>query len=449
MSRILMVASEAFPLAKSGGLADVVGALPPALAAHGDEVAVLMPRYGTVPLSGAEPVNEGLTLWLGPVAHTVDIYMVTQRGVPFFLLDCPPLYDRDGLYVSDGADHPDNHVRFAVLCRAALEVVRRIYRPQVLHCHDWQASLVGPYLKETFAGDPTFLGLKMLLTIHNLGYQGHFGPEILPAIGLGGGLAALEHNGGINLLSGGIHYADAINTVSRRYSQEIRTAEYGHGLDSLLRERSAVVSGILNGVDYEEWDPVADPHIAANYSAGDLSGKRECKRDLLELYGLPAGEPERPLIGIVSRLVPQKGIDLTVEILEELLAGDVSMVLLGTGAPMFEDRLRALATLHPDKLGVRIGYDNALAHKIEAGSDMFLMPSHYEPCGLNQIYSLRYGTVPVVRATGGLDDTVDSTTGFKFTDYTAEALLDTIRAALEAYRDKNGWEAMMRRGMAK
>ncbi len=446
-----MVASEAVPFAKSGGLADVVGALPPALVAAGDDVAVVLPRYRGVSLAGAERVWENLTVWLGGSSYRTEIYAVNHRGVPYFLLECPALYDRDGLYASGGTDHPDNPVRFAVLCRGALEIARYLYRPQVIHVHDWQASLVCPYLKHTFAVDPTFLGVRTLLTIHNLGYQGHFGREVLSRVGLDDSLAhadLLGHHDGVNFLKGGIQLADAINTVSKGYAREIQTPEFGFGLDPYLTRRRAVLHGILNGADYEHWNPETDPHIAANYSASDLSGKRAAKKDLLEEFGLPADELDRPLIGIVSRFVSQKGFDLTVEILEELLDEDVSLVVLGTGEKAYEDRLLAAAALHADNASVRVGYDDPLAHKIEAGSDMFLMPSHYEPCGLNQIYSLRYGTIPIVRATGGLDDTVDKTTGFKFTDYTPKALLAVIRAALAAYRDRKSWETMMKRGMA-
>jgi len=452
MSRILMVASEAVPFAKSGGLADVVGSLPPALVAQGDDVAVVLPRYRGISLDGAERVRENLTVWLPHSAHRVDVYAVNHRGVPFFLLDCPALYDRDGLYASERKDYPDNPVRFAVLCRGALEIVRQLYRPHVIHCHDWQSALVCPFLRHTFETDPTFLGIKTLLTIHNLGYQGQFGRDVLSEVGLDDGLYrpdALEHRGGISLLKGGIQFADAINTVSKNYAREIQTSEYGFGLDPLLRSRSSALYGILNGADYDHWNPETDPNIAENYSASDLSGKLASKRNLLEQFGLPADNLDRPVIGIVSRFVSQKGFDLTVEILDEMLAGDLFFVAIGTGEPRFEDRLRAAAALHPDKVGVRIGYDEALAHKIEAGADMFLMPSYYEPCGLNQIYSMRYGTVPIVRATGGLADTVDETTGFKFEEYTPEALLATVHAALSAYRNRSVWEAMSRRGMAR
>ncbi len=453
MPKILMVASEAVPFAKSGGLADVVGALPPALLAEGNDVAVLMPRYASIPLSGARRVTEDLIIRLGDTSYKTNIYVAVERGIPFFLVDCPSLYDRDGLYNSSGLDYADNHVRFALLSRSALEVVRRLYRPQVIHCHDWQSALVGPFLRHAFANDPTFLGIKIILTIHNLGYQGRFPATALRETGLDESLytsGLIELEGDVNFLKGGIIFADAITTVSRGYAREIQTPEYGFGLDGLLRSRSEVLTGILNGADYSEWNPETDPHIAANYSAADLSGKRLCKKDLLKEFRLPPpGKPARPIIGIVSRFASQKGFDLIAEIVEDLASENLYLVALGTGEARFEDLFRRLEAEHPGRMAVRIAYDNVLAHKIEAGADLFLMPSRYEPCGLNQIYSLRYGTPPIVRATGGLDDTVDAAVGFKFEDYRPEALLGAIRAALSTYRSKKKLRKMRRAGMAR
>lgn len=452
MSKILMVASEAVPFAKSGGLADVIGALPPALVARGDEVAVILPRYGSYSLLGARRVAENRVVWLGASSYTTDIYVAVERGVPFFLVDCPALFDRDGLYTSGGRDYSDNHIRFAVLSRSALDVVRYLYRPQIIHCHDWQSALVGPYVRHTFANDPTFLGMKIIQTLHNLGYQGRFPATVMGEIGLDAApysSGAMELHGEVNYLKGGIWFADAITTVSRGYAREIQTPEYGFGLDQLLHKRRAILTGILNGADYTEWNPETDTYIAANYSAADLSGKRRCKRDLLSRFGWPTGELERPVIGIVSRFASQKGFDLIEAIAADLADEDLYLVVLGAGESHFEDLFQRLAAEHPGNIAVRIAYDNALAHKIEAGADLFLMPSRYEPCGLNQIYSLHYGTVPVVRATGGLDDTIDSSVGFKFVKYEPRALLDTIRAALAAYRNKEKWGEMMRAGMAK
>jgi len=451
MSKVLMVASEAEPFAKSGGLGDVLSALPAALAAQGHTVATVLPRYGWIPLSGLKRVYENLMIWLGDNSWRVDVYARRERGVEVLLLDCPPLYDREGLYGANGVDYPDNAVRFAVLSRGALEIIRRLFRPEIVHCHDWQAALVGPYMRHTLALDPTFLGIKLVLTIHNLGYQGLFPPEVLGALGLDRSLLqpeALEFYGQVNFLKGGIVFADAITTVSRAYAREIQTPEFGHGLDGLLRARSAALTGIPNGADDSQWNPETDPFIAARYSAEDLSGKQACKRDLLAQCGFDPDD-DRPVIGMISRLAAQKGFDLIAEAAEDLVREELRLVILGAGDPYYEECVRRLAEQHPRTVFVRIAFDNAFAHKIEAGADMFLMPSRYEPCGLNQIYSLRYGTVPIVRATGGLDDTVDETTGFKFADYSAAALVDAVRRALLAYRNREAWREMMIRGMKK
>lgn len=445
-----MLASEAAPLAKVGGLADVIGALSPAVRALGHEVAVVLPRYRGVPLDGARRIYEDLRVWFGPACYTATVHLWEDR-VPYYLVDCPSLYDREGVYGVAGADHPDNHVRYAVLARAALTLLRHVFRAAILHCHDWQAALAPVYLRTVFRYDPTFASLKTLLTIHNLGYQGIYPSTILPEIGLdpaAAGEAGLAFHGQLNLLQGGIRSSDWITTVSPTYAREIQTSELGFGLDSLLRERSASLSGILNGADYSEWNPETDPYIAARYSAEDLSGKREAKRDLLEQFGLPP-RLDAPLIGMVSRLDSQKGFDLIEQAAAELLSEDLLMVVLGTGNPHYERLLSELAAAHPERIAVRIAFDNRLAHKIEAGADIFLMPSRYEPCGLNQIYSLRYGTVPVVRATGGLQDTVDEETGFKFRDYTPGAMLEAIRAALAAWRNPSGWRERMIAGMRK
>lgn len=452
MAKILMVASEANPFAKTGGLADVVGALAAALHDRGEDVAIVLPRYRGVPLENARRVCDDLGLWLGPAHYPASAWQVVERGVPYYFIDCPALYDRDGIYGDASGDFPDNHIRFAALSQAALAVVRRLFRPQVLHCHDWQAALAPVYIHTRWHTDPTFFGLKTLLTIHNLGYQGLYPKEILPAIGLDDAVFfpdQLEFHGKVNLLKGAIRYSDALNAVSPTYAREIQSPELGFGLDSLLRARSDALSGILNGVDYAEWDPQTDPHLAASYSAADLSGKRACKADLLSEFGLPPENLDKPLAGMVARLDSQKGFDLIQEAASELAAEDFCLVALGTGDPKYERFLQDWAAAHPEKIAVRIAYDNRLAHKIEAGADLFLMPSRYEPCGLSQMFSLRYGTVPLVRATGGLEDTVDDETGFKFRDYTGAALLEAVRAALAAFQDRQQWTAMVRRGMAK
>ena len=446
-----MVTSEAAPFAKTGGLADVLGALPPALAKLGEEVAVVMPRYGSVHLDGAERILQDLPLSLGPHAFTVAVDQIEYRGARYLFVDCPPLYDRPGIYSGPVAEFPDNHIRFGLLNLAALEIGRRIFPADIFHAHDWPAGLLAPYLREIYAADPAFAGAKCVITIHNLGYQGNFPGTVLADLGFGPALfnpAGLEFWGELSFLKAGIVWSDAITTVSPTYAREIQTPEYGHGLDGVLRGRAGKITGILNGVDYAEWNPEHDPYLVEQYSARDLSGKRAAKLALLKEIGLPLNE-ERPLIGIVSRFAGQKGFDLVAAIAPELAELDLAMAVLGSGDAHYELMFRELAAAHPEKLAVQVGYDNGLAHRIEGGADMFLMPSQYEPCGLSQMYSLRYGTVPIVRATGGLDDTVDESTGFKFVEYMPEALLDAIREALVAWQDRPSWLERMRRGMAK
>ena len=445
--KILMVASEATPFVKTGGLGDVLGSLPPALVRLGDEVGVVIPKYRVTEAPGAEPVWLAMPLWVGPHHYPVDIYRLIHRGVHYFFVDCPPLYDRLEIY----GTYPDNHIRFAMLSQAALGIARHLFHPAVLHAHDWQAGLTAPYLRTTFAGDPTFFGLRTLLTIHNLGYQGNFPAAAFADLGLDPGLynpGGLEFWNHVSYLKAGIVWSDAVNTVSPTYAREIQTPPYGFGMDDLLRTHSKKLSGILNGVDYEEWNPETGPYQVAHYSARDHSGKFASKKVLLAEVGLPVNT-SRPLIGIVSRFADQKGFDLVEGIAPWLAEQDVAMIALGSGQKKYEDMFRKLAALRPEKFAVRIGYDDALSHRIEAGADMFLMPSQYEPCGLSQIYSLRYGTVPIVRATGGLDDTVDDATGFKFVEYTPDALQRAIQQALDAFEKPGSWIARMRRGMAK
>jgi starch synthase len=451
MSRILMVSSEAAPFVKTGGLADVLGALPAALARRGDEVAVVLPRYRTANVGASERIYHHMPINVGPHRFNVAIDQVIRQGVRYLFVDCPPLYDRPGIYNEFNVDYRDNHIRFALLNLAAIGVARYIFRPDVFHAHDWQAGLLAPYLRTAFAGDPTFWGSKCVMTLHNLGYQGNFWALRMEELGLDPThyhTEGLEFNDMISFLKGGIVFSDAITTVSPTYAREIQTPEYGFGFDGLLRSRSYKLRGILNGVDYTEWSPDSDAYIPYHFSAGDLTGKLECKRALLAEMGLPP-QLDRPLIGIVSRFADQKGFDLVAEIAGYLSDQDIALAVLGSGERRFEDMFRYFAAQRPDKFGVRIGYDNGLAHRIEAGSDMFLMPSLYEPCGLNQIYSLRYGTSPIVRATGGLEDTVDASTGFKFGDYSPWALAGAISQALHAWQFRDEWTERMRRGMAK
>jgi starch synthase len=441
--RVLHVASEAAPFAKTGGLADVLGALPPALAKLGHEVAVVLPRYRGVVLPRSR-IWDALAVHVGPHLFLAGIDEVVRQGVRYLFVDIPALYDRAGIYYDSTGDYPDNHIRFAALAQAALAIARSIFRPDIFHAHDWQAGLVPLYLHEHFAGDPTFFGSRCVFTIHNMGYRGNFPAAAIADLGLDPALAnpsGFGVDGGVGFLKAGIVWSDAITTVSPTYAREIQ-------VDPLLAPHAAKLTGILNGVDYDEWNPETDWRLAARYSAHDLSNKRECKLALLREMGLPP-DLGPPVIGIISRLAYQKGMELVVEIAPWLARHQVSLVALGSGDAALETEFRGLASAHPAKIAVRIGYDETLAHRVEAGADMFLMPSRYEPSGLNQMYSLRYGTLPIVRATGGLADTVDPETGFLFRDYSAEALASAIGAALESYRDRDDWTKRMLLGMSK
>ena len=408
---VLMVASEAQPYAKTGGLADVTGALPGAIARLGHSVTLVIPRYrgvGSVPRSERRlgvPMGERVfDVGLVEIAHGPR-----ERVV---LVECDELYDREGLYGVGGQDHPDNAVRFGVLSRAALDyAVGLDSPPSIVHAHDWQTGLVPVLLRTGYSANPAWQEIPSVFTIHNLAYQGVFPAETLSALDLSAELFSidgLEYWNQVSFLKGGINFADAVTTVSAAYAREIQTPEYGEGLEGLLVHRQHRLTGILNGIDTDMWNPQTDQYLPVRFSASDLEGKRSAKREVLRRYGLPddAAAMARPLIGMVSRLVDQKGLDLVWEARGALAAMDAAFVILGTGERRYEEMWRDLAALYPTRIGTRIGFDEGLAHVIEGGADLFLMPSRFEPCGLNQMYSMRYGTVPVVRATGGLDDTV-------------------------------------------
>jgi starch synthase len=455
-----MVTPEARPFAKTGGLADVAGALPQALARVGHQVTVILPRYRGIDTSG-------MTGTRAEVPFGANVYPVTffeappAAGVQTVLIDAPDLFDREGLYGDAGGEYADNGFRYAVLSRGALEYVRsRGRRPSVIHAHDWQAGLVPVYLKTVLAGDPIVGGVRTVLTIHNLAFQGTFPLDLLPWIGLPADLAhpgALEFWGRASALKGGVVFSDAITTVSPTYAKEIATPEFGFGFDGIIASRAADLVGILNGIDADTWNPAADAYVPAPFSADDLSGKAAAKAALLEYVGLEAGAAAiaRPLVGLISRLTYQKGFDLIAEAADRLMAHDATWVMLGNGEAWCEQFWQELAVRYPDRVRTKIGFDERLAHLIEAGADLFLMPSRYEPCGLNQMYSLRYGTLPIVRATGGLDDTVIDAdaeprrgTGFKFSDYNSEALAGTVDRALTAYKNARRWKTIQRRAMA-
>lgn len=461
---IVFAASECAPYAKTGGLADVVAALPPALSAQGHRVTIFLPYYRAVAKQISDPpvVIPSLTIPFPSYNRFVRILdggktSVNRTGtVQLYLVDCPEMFDRDGFYGTQSGDYPDNAERFGLYCRAVLEASKILGVPDVFHVHDWQAAMLAVLLRSTYFFDPVLRSVPCVLTIHNAGYQGWFPPRTMETLLLPWDmftLDKLEQYDNVNFLKGGIVYADAVTTVSRKYAEEIQTAEFGAGLDDMLRRRSGDLSGILNGVDYTEWNPATDPHIAAHYTAEKLAGKKECRRDLMHAFGMHHVSDDTAVLGIVSRFATQKGFDLIEKIADELMQEDVALLVLGTGEPYFENLFRELSARYPGKMRVQVGYDNVIAHKIEAGADIFLMPSHYEPCGLNQIYSLKYGTVPVVRATGGLDDTITEQhegagNGFKFHGYDPKDLLDAIRRALAVRREPDQWLAIMQRGMA-
>jgi len=458
--QIAFVASECVPFSKSGGLADVVGALPRALAAAGHEVSVYTPCYRQTKLTDAATVVQSITVPFDDHYRFCSVLSGGEHsGVRFYFIDYPPFFDRDGLYGTSAGDYPDNAERFALFSRAVLEASKILGVPQVFHCHDWQSALVPVLLRTQYAEDPAFRDTATVFTIHNMGYQGLFSADTLPLLTLPWDLftiSKMEFFGNVNFLKGALVYSDFITTVSRKYSQEIQTTEFGFGLEGVLRNRAATVSGILNGADYNEWSPETDKFTVARYSAEELSGKAKCKQDVLAAFNVAKPDLSLPVIGIVSRFAAQKGFDLISQIMDRLAREEMIAVALGAGDKPYEEMFLRLQKQFPQKIAVKIAYDNALAHKIEAGSDMFLMPSKYEPCGLNQIYSLRYGTVPIVRATGGLDDTIEpwnprtgKGTGFKFSEYSGEALLEAIKEALWAFRDQSSWRKLMRNGMGK
>jgi len=455
--RILLVSSEVEPFAKTGGLADVAGALPKALAALGHDVRVLMPKYRGVERHTA--LVSALPTLRIPLAdrHAEGALLEGRLGgsVPVYFLANDHYYDRDQLYTTPDGDYWDNCERFIFLCRGTVEAVRALgWPPQVIHANDWQSGLIPVYLATLYRDDPVCAEIATLFTVHNLAYQGIFWHYDMPMTGLGWDLftpAGIEFYGKLNFLKGGLVFSDILTTVSRTYAREIQTPEFGCGLEGVLRERSASLHGVVNGIDSEVWNPETDPEIPKRYTADDLEGKRICKVSLREELGL-RDEPG-PLIGMVTRLAEQKGTDLVLAALPDLLAEGCQLVLLGTGEPALEQAFTAAADRYPGRAAVRIGYDPGLARRIYAGADCFLMPSRYEPCGLGQLISLRYGTVPLVRWTGGLVDTVKefdgaTGTGFGFEAFSAEALVRAVRRAAAAYRQPERWRRLVMNGMA-
>ena len=469
-SEIVFLGSEMVPYCKTGGLADVIGALPVELARLGNKVTVVVPFYRQVAewseKTGTEinAIEDSRLPFFLP-GYTGEAYLRELRhesGMRVLFIDYPPAYDREELYTESGMDYEDNLTRFGIFSKAGLEACKKLgIKPDVIHAHDWQAACAVIFLKTHYLSDDFFAGTKSVLTIHNLGYQGRFTTDKFPALDLPWDLFnfdGLEYFGQVNVLKGGILYADRITTVSPTYASEIQTQEFGAGLDGVLQARADRLSGILNGVDYSVWDPSQDPYIAQNYSHNNLDGKWVCRNALREEVGLP--DIKGPLIGMISRLAEQKGFELVLESLKKIVKLGCQIVILGTGEPRYHKLLTEAAEEFPENVSINLGFSNELAHKIEAGSDMFLMPSRYEPCGLNQMYSLRYGTVPIVSSTGGLKDTVDNVTparlksgkatGFVMKSFTGNSLFNTVKKAVKMYRDTpSEWKNLVIAGMKK
>ena len=451
--RVAILSSEVVPFAKTGGLADVTGALPKALREKGVDACVILPLYAQInPQTPGEQIIDNLEVeWRGGIRRT-GVWRSDAIGAPAYLIDAPDYFGRNSIY-----GFSDDHERFAFFCRAAIALCRRLGQPpDIIHGNDWPCGFAMVEMRGRRGYDQFYAQTRTAFSIHNLAYQGTFNPRDLWWMDFGRPIDSdtFMLNGAASALKAGLTTADALSTVSSRYAMEIQTHEQGYGLDWLLRSRSDRLVGITNGVDYDLWNPETDPHIAAHFSADDLTGKQACKLDLLRRFHLPE-EPERPIISIISRLVAQKGYDLIKEIAGALLSTGCYFIALGAGEREYEDFLQWLHDTNPHRVGIYKGYaGEPLAHQIEAGSDMFLMPSLYEPCGLNQMYSMRYGTVPVVRATGGLDDTVwnfdrerGTGNGFKFERYAASALLEKIYEALYCYSEPEIWRRIQVNGM--
>jgi len=460
-NKILFVTSEAYPLIKTGGLADVSGSLPIALKTLRNDIRVIMPGYRAA-IRQAEKLGfasfemEGI-----PPSVRLLEGRLPGSSVKLLLVDSAELFDRSGgPYINEtGHDWPDNPERFALFCQVATAVARNKagldWQPEIVHCNDWQSGLV-PALLSQYPDRPA-----TIFTIHNLAYHGHFGPEYFDTLDLPKalhGMHGVEFHGGLSFIKGGLHFADMINTVSPTYAQEIRTPAFGYGMEGLLNHRADRLVGILNGVDYKQWDPESDPLIPHHFSAKQLDGKAQNKLALQQEFGLPQ-QADVPLLGLVGRLVEQKGIDLVLSMIPQLVAANAQLVVLGTGHKHYQHELEAAARSYPHQIAVHIGFSEALAHRVEAGADLFLMPSRFEPCGLNQIYSLRYGTLPIVRRTGGLADTVvdahdetitdQSATGFVFEHATGEGLWWATERALQLYHQQpETWQQMIRQAMS-
>ncbi|MBA4417049.1 MAG: glycogen synthase GlgA [Syntrophus sp. (in: bacteria)] len=452
--KVLVASPEIFPFVKTGGLADVTGALPKALKKLGADVRVILPKHKGIEEQKFPMNYKNLKISCQISQSSVEGEIVESEydGVTAYLVEQDEYYFRDYLYSTPDGDYLDNAERFIFFAKSILEAIKVTgFVPDVLHCNDWETALAPVFLKTAYKDDPVLRDIATIFTIHNLGYQGIFWHHDMHLLNIGWEYFTpdyLEFFGNINFLKGGITFSDVINTVSKRYSEEMQTPEFGCGLEGILRTRKNDLYGIVNGIDYEDWNPETDLFLPARYSMTDMKKKVLCKAALQEAFGLPV-DKKVPLVATISRFADQKGFDLISSSLEEITAMGVQYVILGTGERKYHELFTELAKTFPRSFSVRIAYDNALAHLIEAGADIFLMPSRYEPCGLNQLYSLKYGTVPVVRGVGGLEDTIvdytltpDKGTGFKFYDYTKEAMLDALHRAGTAYENKDVWRSL-------
>jgi starch synthase len=466
--QIAYVSPEVVPFAKTGGLADVAGALPKALVNAGHTIKVFMPLYQQIDKDKyrIRAVKESLTIEIDGANESFDLYhcRLADSECDFYFIRIDKYYDRPSLYLSPetGKDWEDNDLRFCAFSKAVLEsLIALEFRPDIINCNDWQTGLIPAYIKCQNYGDGFFAETATIITVHNIGYQGLFPAETFKKLGFEDKwyypASGFEYYEQVSFLKVGLEFSDIINTVSARYAKEIQSSkEYGAGMEGLLLSRTADLFGVVNGIDYSIWNPETDTLIAGNFSAVKPDGKAKNKTALKKLTKLPLVRRDVPLIGMISRMASQKGFDLIAEIADQIFELDIQLVVLGTGDKLFEELFLELAKKYPKKLSVNMKFDDGLAHLIEAGSDMFMMPSRYEPCGLNQLYSLKYGTVPIVRETGGLADTIENCnparntgTGFVFKNYDSKELLNTIRFAVEVYKNKNVWAGLMKRGMEK
>ncbi len=457
---VIFAASEITPFARTGGLGDMVSALPKMLNKSGQNCVVFLPKYNEIDDQEFKIKSTGKRISVnmsGKIINSEIFETVFGDGIPVYLLENSDYFQRNGIYESNNKEHHDNAERFAFFSKGCLCAIKELgISPDIIHCHDWPTGLIPVYLNTEYRDDRYFDKTGTMFTIHNIVYQGVYDSHKMNTLGLPWDIFTpdgIEFHGKINLLKGGIAFADVITTVSKTYALEMQTSEFGNGLDGILRHRNNVLYGIINGVDYDIWNPENDRFIAKQFTVNDLSGKKECKEELLSIFNIKA-DWNTPLIGMVSRLDEQKGIDLLTDAIHDLMNLDVNICLLGVGKEKYHRVLMEIAEKYKEKIGIKISFNNQMAHKIEAGSDIFIMPSKYEPCGLNQLYSLKYGTIPVVRNIGGLADTIKDYdqdkkcgNGFKFDKYSGVEFIKAIKRALEVYKDKESWRKLMQNAM--